>query len=265
MRRFVRAALLGAALAASVLPVKADTIDLLTGPQPAADLVSILNGIIVQINASDPYVGVFKSSIYPPSTGAQFFGTGTSTVPFPLGTSADQTVGRLYGAGTNTTGYARALDTRMYFGGVGGEGEAVRAYGIVNNVTAATGGTVNGIHASLSITGANGKVSGAGHAARNTLEIASASTPGGTIDVAQFDTFMEGTVPATAAFQSFVNSGTNKLDLFMRMTNMSTTMFATAGSGATSCGVSTGAVASKVLKITVEGTAYYIPLCSTNT
>ena len=40
--------------------------------------------------------------------------------------------------------------------------------------------------------------------------------------------------------------------------------FATAGTGGTSCGVSTGAVAAKVLKISVGGVDYWIPLCSSN-
>jgi hypothetical protein len=37
-----------------------------------------------------------------------------------------------------------------------------------------------------------------------------------------------------------------------------------AGTGANSAGVSTGAVASNVLPIVVNGTTFYIPLCSSN-
>ena len=39
---------------------------------------------------------------------------------------------------------------------------------------------------------------------------------------------------------------------------------ATAGTGGTSCGVSTGAVAAKVIHITVNSVDYWIPLCSSN-
>lgn len=37
-----------------------------------------------------------------------------------------------------------------------------------------------------------------------------------------------------------------------------------AGTGASSAGVSTGAVATKVLPVAINGTTYYIPLCSSN-
>ena len=273
MRRLLSslAVLLGIAAAAPAAHAQA-TLSLLSGSQYSepSQILPTINTVIQAINASTPFTGVmtgstFKSGAYPPSAGAQFFGAGTTAAPFPLGTSADQTVGRLYGTALNTSGYARAFDARLYFGGVGGEGEAVRAYGIVNNVTAATGGTVNGLHASLSVTGANGKISGAGHAIRGTLELAAASTVGGTIDVLQLDTFAEGTVPATAAFISLANSGTNKLGYMLRLTAPATGMFVTAGSGATSCGAAAGATAAKVLKIVVDGVDYWIPLCSTNT
>jgi hypothetical protein len=254
---------------------------LISGSASAADLQqflpgprlidgSQLNTVVDRVNGitggtfAGTFSGTFKSSTYPPASSAQFLGAGTSAAPFSLGTSADQTVARLYGKGLNTTGYARSLDARMYFSGTGGEGEAVRAYGIVNNVTAAVGGTVNGIHASLQVSGASGAISGAAHAMRGTLMLDSGTTAGGTIDVAQLDTFLEGTVPTTAAFLSVANLGTNKLNYLARITSPSTTMFATAGTGGSSCGASGGAVAAKVLKVSVDGTDYWLPLCSSN-
>lgn len=286
-------------IAGLVIAIPAHAVDLTRlppGPRLITDVdINTINSVIDRVNgtsageytgtfdgtvgATTPSTGAFttltstsgallvtsvKSSAYPPSSGAQFFGAGTSAAPFALGTTADQTVGRLYGTATNTTGYARALDARMYFSGAGGEGEAVRAYGIVNNVTAATGGTVNGLHASLSVTGASGAVSGAGHAIRGTLELASGTTVGGTIDVLQLDTFAEGTVPATAAFLSLANSGTNKLPYLARITAPATGMFANAGTGSGSCAETGGMVATKVLLISVDGTDYWIPLCDSN-
>lgn len=267
--------LLAVAVALAPLSAFAADMSFSTGAQfsptgPALFQGADLNVMVDRVNQiadgtfAGAYTGTFKSSSYPPSSSAQFFGAGTSAAPFALGTSADQTVARLYGTATNTSGYARSLDARMYFAGAGGEGEAVRAYGIVNNVTAAVGGTVNGIHASLEVSGASGAVSGAAHAMRGTLALDSGTVAGGTIDVAQFDTVLEGTVPATAAYLSFDNLGTNKLNYLARITNPSTTMFATAGTGGSSCGASGGAVAAKVLKISVGGVDYWLPLCSSN-
>lgn len=70
-----------------------------------------------------------------------------------------------------------------------------------------------------------------------------------------------GAAKTTQVMDIFANS-----PLFMAIDGPASTVdyFITAGTGGTSCGVSTGAVAAKVLKITVSGTAYYIPLCSSN-
>jgi hypothetical protein len=155
---------------------------------------------------------------------------------------------------------------QLKFSGAGVSGEALRFKGTVNNVSVATGGTVNGAHISLEITGASGAVSGAGHALRATLDLGALNNPGGTLDVIQADSNFAAdcTVPATTAFLSFDNVGTKKIDYLFRTANSSTTMLAAAGTGGTSAGVSTGGVASKVLKVNIDGTDYWLPLFVSN-
>lgn len=200
---------------------------------------------------SGTYMGTFSSLSAP--TNGLWAGVGTSSTRYTMGSTADRAVFRVYADSSNATGYARGVESRLYYGGAGG-GEAVRAYGIVNNVTAAVGETVNGIHASLQVSGASGAISGAAHAARNTLMLDSGTTAGGTIDVAQFDTVLEGTVPSNAAFLSFDNLGTNKLDYLMRITNPSTTMVTT--------NAKTGIGMAATLRVLIGGTVYYVPICT---
>lgn len=271
MKLGIRLLAVAAALLAVIPSAKATDLVFSTGayfiPGPRLIDGTDLNVMVDAINGMNDgsvagtYTGTFNSLTYP--SNGLFIGIGSSAARMAMGTTADRAIAKFYGDATNATGYARGIDSRLYFGGAGG-GEAVRAYGIVNNVTAAVGETVNGIHASLSITGASGAISGAAHAARNTLEIGTGATPGGTIDVIQLDTVLEGTVPATAAYISTDNLGTNKLNYLFRITNASTTMFADAGTGAGSCALAGGMIAAKVLKVSVGGTDYWLPLCSSN-
>jgi hypothetical protein len=124
---------------------------------------------------------------------ALFFGVGTSTDRYQMGTTANQNLIGLYGETTALSGDARGINLRLYFSGTGVSGEALRAYGIVNNKTVATGGTVNGAHISLGITGASGAVSGAGNALRATLSFGAGSNPGGTLSAIQIDSDFDNT------------------------------------------------------------------------
>lgn len=118
---------------------------------------------------------------------ASALGFGTSSARHQLGTAASQNGLGLFFETEATTGDARGINLRLYFSGAGGSGEALRAYGIVNGVSAATGGTVNGAHITLEITGSGGAVSGAGNAIRASLAIAAGLTPGGTLAGIQID------------------------------------------------------------------------------
>lgn len=209
------------------------------------------------------------------STAAVLHGGGISTsgsrLKAPTATTANLNFMGYWLETEATSGDTRGLYLRLYFSGAGGSGEAARIYGTVNNVQAAVGGTVNGAHISLLVTGASGSISGAGNALRATLELGASTNPGGTISAIQVDSSIgaSATVPATAAFFHLDNVGTapttNGLPLLFNILNPETSnFFVAAGTGANSAGVSTGGVAAKVLKISVGGTPYWIGLFSSN-
>lgn len=139
-------------------------------------------------------------------------GAGTSTVPIATAT-ADKNFLQFYSESTATSGDSRGIYLKHFFEGAGGSGEAGRFYGVVNGVTAATGGTVNGAHISLAVFGSAGKVSGAGNALRATLELGAATVAGGTLAAIQADSYIasDATVPARTAFIRMTNSGTGTL------------------------------------------------------
>lgn len=211
----------------------------------------------------------FANDASDPSTAALLLGAGTSTSGERIqdGGTANKNFLGFWTETTATSGDTRGMYLRLYFSGAGVSGEALRAYGTVNNVTAATGGTVNGAHISLSVTGASGKISGAGNALRATLELGASVDVGGTISVIQADSNLDNasTVPATAAYFHLDNVGSKKLPLLFNILNPDTTDFyVNAGSGAGSAGKSDGCAAQKVLKISVAGSAAYIPVFTQN-
>ena len=200
------------------------------------------------------------------ATAALLLGGGTSTTREQSSVANKNFIG-YWVETTATSGDTRGIYTRLYFSGVGVSGEAARLYGTVNNVTAATGGTVNGAHISLSVTGASGKISGSGNALRATLDFASSPTTiGGTVAVARFDTNISAgpTIPTGTAFIAINDLGAQNLSYFVSAETVGSTLFATAGTGANSAGVATGGVAAKVLKCRVGGVDYWLPLFSSN-
>lgn len=118
---------------------------------------------------------------------AAVLGWGTTSARHKLGSTASQNALGLFFETEAATGDTRGINLRLYFSGAGGSGEALRAYGIVNNVTAATGGTVNGAHVTLGVAGASGAVSGAGNALRATLSFGNGVNAGGTCSAIQVD------------------------------------------------------------------------------
>ena len=169
-------------------------------------------------------------------------------------------------ANAKAAGDHRAIYARLFFAFASASGEAIRAFATVKDaITAAVGGTVNGLHATLSIQG-TGQVSGSGNALRATLGMDASANPGGTLAVIRADTDLgtSAVIPARTAFLATDNLGTPKLDYLLSATNPSTTMFATAGTGANSAAVSTGGVAAKVIKVSIGGVDYWLPLFSSN-
>lgn len=189
---------------------------------------------------------------------------GSSTTPKALGTTA-KSAEQLFFSTTATSGSSRVINARLYFNAAG-EGEAIRAYGIVNNVTAAVGGTVNGLHATLQVNGASGTISGAANAIRATFAQGASNVAGGTCAVIQLDCDLDtaATVPTTLSYLRCTNSNTKKIDNLLALDGISTTLYAAAGTSSGSAGNSTHCAAQKVLKCLVDGVAVYIPVFTQN-
>ena len=142
---------------------------------------------------------------------------GTSAAPLTCGTVAGAKFASVYAKSEATSGDARLLYARLYIAGIGGAGEAVRAYTTVQGVAAA--GTVNGIHASLDFADADSKANGSGYAARCTLHIPNESTwTSGTLAAIQAEIYSDGTDSdpdgvTELSFMRVVNDGSAKDDV----------------------------------------------------
>ena len=132
------------------------------------------------------------------------FITGTASSPIVETTAGN--VSESYVTTSAATGDTRLSYQRLAFTSTG-SGETYRALTQVTGAGAATGGTVNGAHISLSING-SGTISGAGNALRATLG-GTSTNPGGTIAAIQADSnFASGGTWTNASFIRFTNSGT---------------------------------------------------------
>ena len=178
------------------------------------------------------------------------FSTGTSASPLAVTTA--QNIDSAYATTSATTGDTRLTYNKLTFTGAGGAGETARFFSVVSVAGAAVGGTINGAHISMETQG--GTISGAANAVRATLG-GSTVSPGGTLAVVQLDTNFTANVslPATAAFLRVTDSGSNtgEVPLFANIeTGPAATIAPTASAVAT---------VSKVVKVMIGGTAYYIP------
>lgn len=174
------------------------------------------------------------------------FISGTSASPVAVTTASN--VSSNYATTSAATGDTRLVYDRLTFTSTG-SGETIRAFSVVTGAGAATAGTVNGAHISMSVSG-SGTISGAGNALRATLGLGAATNAGGTLSAIQIDSDIASTatVPATAAFMRVTNSNTGTIDNLM---NLPTAMLA-----------STTETATKGIPfITADGTEYYI-LCA---
>jgi hypothetical protein len=169
---------------------------------------------------------------------------GDSSNKWDAGTTGEN-LNQAYVDATHTTGDYRLRYERLYFSGVGGSGEVYRAFATVNNVTAGTGGTVNGIHASLSINGASGKIAGTG------------STPGGTLAALQVDSDIASgvTLPASHAFIRFTNTGAVSLSRLLEVPDV-------ASGGLLAAHVTDG-VSHSIRIRSADGTLYYLMATTT--
>ena len=176
------------------------------------------------------------------------FEVGTATVP--IANTASGNLNQVYSRTTHTSGDFRGLYSRVDFAGAGA-GETLRAF---SRVVAAQGAgqTTNGAHISLSVN-SGGSISGAGNALRATLGVATGVTPGGTLAAIQVDSDFPNTVtlPGSAAFLRFTNSGTGSITNLM---NVPAAMVATDVASA---------VSHTIRIVASDGTPYYLMVSDT--
>jgi hypothetical protein len=181
------------------------------------------------------------------------------TASSPITVTSAQNISSFYGTTSATTGDTRLSYNRLAFTSTG-SGETLRAFSVVTGASAATGGTINGAHISTSIN-TTGTISGAANAIRATLG-GTATTPGGTLAVLQLDTDYSTnvTLGATSSFIRVTDSGSQTGEV-QNLINIATGPDATVAPSASAVAASP----SKVLKVMVAGTPYYVPAYATFT
>jgi hypothetical protein len=171
---------------------------------------------------------------------------GTASSPITVTTA--QNISSSYGSTSATTGDTRLSYNRLAFTSTG-SGETLRAFSVVSGANAATGGTVNGAHISLSVN-SGGSISGAANGLRVTLGGAAGVTMGGTVAALQVDSDLTNTttIPSNAAFIRVTNSGAGTItNLF----NLPDAMVAPIGGTATTA-------TQKIRFVDSAGTAYFL-------
>lgn len=215
----------------------------------------------VVLDANGDYTWPAGQLKFQTATNALLHGSGASGANHSLGSTAGNAM-EYYLNATHTTGDMRGEYLRLYFSGAGGSGEAARIYSTINNVSVATGGTVNGAHISIGTAGASAAVSGAANALRATFSIAALSTNiGGTCSVIQVDTDFDTavTVPTNFAFLRFTNTNTKKSNNLMRIPNV------VAEAGGLFCAHTTQAMTHSIKIVSESGTPYYIMCTNAST
>ena len=150
-----------------------------------------------------------------------------------------------------TSGDNRVIYARLYLSGAAG-GEAIRAYATANATGVATGGTINGIHTSLSIA-ATAAISGQGFASRHTIDAAAATrTISGNVAAIRAESnFAAGnTIPATVALIHLGEIGAVACKTAFRVPNTAT--------GGMLAPHTTEAMSHSIRIVSDNGTAYYI-------
>lgn len=172
----------------------------------------------------------------------------TGSIADPVVVTEAGNISSSYGTASNTTGDVRLSYNRLAFTSTG-SGETIRALTQVTGANAATGGTVNGAHLSLSVNG-SGTISGAGNALRVTLG-GTSTNPGGTISALQLDSdFATGGTWSNASYLRLTNSGTGEVGNFAQMPAVSATGVFRVKVGSP--------VVSHTIPVTSGGVTYYI-------
>jgi hypothetical protein len=124
---------------------------------------------------------------------ATLFGLGTSAAPIATAT-ANKNALEFRSKSTATTGDHRTIYARCDIGGAGGAGEALRGNTVL---TAAAGGTVNGVHGSVSV-GSGGSVAGQACGVRSNFLVPNSALSGGTIYGCMAEIYSEGASSSVA-------------------------------------------------------------------
>lgn len=175
------------------------------------------------------------------------FSAGTSASPISI---ASGNLSTNYGTTAATSGDVRLDYSRLEFTSTG-SGETYRALTRVTGTDAATGGTVNGAHISLSVNG-TGTVSGAGNALRLTIG-GSSATPGGTLAALQLDSdFLTADQAGwdNATWLRFTNSSTGAVKNLARIP--------AASNGTVFAAHTTQVMSHSIRIVDAAGVAYYI-------
>jgi hypothetical protein len=170
------------------------------------------------------------------------------TITEPIVETSAGNISSFYGTASNTTGDVRLNYSRLTFTTTG-SGETARFLTRVTGANAATGGTVNGAHISLSVN-TGGSISGAGNGLRVTLGAAAGVTVGGTVAALQVDSDVDttATLPGNASFIRVTNSGSGTItNLF----NLPDAMVQAIGGTATTA-------TQKIRFVDSAGTAYFL-------
>jgi hypothetical protein len=171
---------------------------------------------------------------------------GTATDPITVTTA--ENISSFYGTTSATTGDTRLSYNRLTFTSTG-SGETIRALTRVTGANAATGGTVNGAHISLSVN-TGGSISGAGNGLRVTLGAAASVTVGGTVAALQVDSDLGAgaTLPGNASFIRVTNSGSGTIS---NLFNLPDAMVQAIGATSTTA-------TQKIRFVDSAGTAYFL-------
>lgn len=137
---------------------------------------------------------------------------GSSSFPITAHGASSHNFERIYYKSKCSAGDVRGVYMDCEFASTG-SGETLRLRGIASGTLAATGGTINALHATGRVA-SGGTVSGALNAIRATLEVGGTTpTPGGRLSVLQLDSNIAAgaTIGSQCAFISVTESGTADL------------------------------------------------------
>ena len=170
------------------------------------------------------------------------------TAADPITVTTAENISSFYGTASNTTGDTRLSYNRLTFTSTG-SGETIRALTRVTGANAATGGTVNGAHISLSVN-TGGSISGAGNGLRVTLGAAASVTVGGTVAALQVDSDLGAgaTLPGNASFIRVTNSGSGTI----------TNLFNLPDAMVQAIGATSTTATQKIRFVDSAGTAYFL-------